>query len=82
MVELAKNRPMFSKSYKLEAVQQSNTQGMRYFNYRISPMESNALLPQEDQMRALTIYQSLKGKTINVQHDQDAATETPDHKDF
>lgn len=82
MVELAKGRPMFSKSYKLEAVQQSNNQGMRYFNYRISPTESNAVLPESEQLRALTIYQSLKGKTINIHQDQDATTDTPDHKDF
>lgn len=85
MVELAKGRPLFAKSYTIEAVNRSNTQGMAYWSYRIGPANDNAVLPADVQQKAFVVYNSLKGKTIEIIQEQEA--EAPEagaetHKDF
>lgn len=72
MLEMTKGRPMCSKSYLLEPTQKQNSQGMGYFTYRISPGNNNAELPIEEQKKALAIFNSIKGKALNI------ATESPE----
>lgn len=72
MLEMMKGRPMFSKSYMLEPMQKTNPQGMMYFVYRIVPGNNNVPLPNEEQQKALEIFNSLKTKRIIV------AEENPD----
>jgi len=84
MVELAKSRPLFAKSYTIEAITRTNNQGMQYWSYRIGTANDNAVLPLDLQQRALAVYTSLKGKTIEIVQENEAepATEEQTHKDF
>jgi hypothetical protein len=71
LTELAKQRPLFAKSYSLESVNKTSSKGLKYFSYRISPANNNAMIPQEEQQRAYAIYNSLKGKTIDIVQEQE-----------
>lgn len=77
MVELAKGRPLFSKSYSLESVDKTSSKGMRYFSYRVSPANNNLPIPNEEQQKAYSIYGSLKGKKIEIIQDQERDVEEP-----
>lgn len=82
MLEMTKGRPMFAKVYALEAMQKQNTQGMQYFSYRISPANENKLLPIEEQQKALSIFNSIKGRKINIAEEQDSEIKTAASTDF
>lgn len=71
MVELAKQRPLFSKSYVIEPKDATNPKGLRYFSYRVSPANNNQQLPEEEQLRAYELFKSLKGKKIDIVQDQE-----------
>jgi hypothetical protein len=71
LTELAKGRPLFSKSYLLESVNKTSSKGLKYFSYRISPNASNAQIPEDEQQQAYAIYNSLKGKTIEIIQEQE-----------
>ena len=76
MVELAKQRPLFSKSYLLESEKKTNPKGLQYHSYRVSPANGNAQLPNEEQLRAYEFFKSLKGKKIDIAQEQEKE-ETP-----
>lgn len=71
MVEMAKNRPLFSKSYIMESNQTKNSKGLSYFTYRISPGNGNAMIPEQEQLRAYNLYKSLQGKKIDIVQEQE-----------
>lgn len=62
MLEMSKGRPLFSKSYNIEAMQRQNQQGLMYFTYRISPANNNEQLPIEDQRRAMQVFTSIRDR--------------------
>lgn len=71
MVEMAKSRPLFAKSYIMESTEKTNTKGLRYFSYRISPGNGNAMIPEPEQLRAYDLYKSLSGKKLNIVQEPD-----------
>lgn len=71
MVELAKQRPLFSKSYLIEPKDASNAKGLRYFTYRVSPANDNAMMPASEQLRAYDLFKSLQGKKIDIVQEQE-----------
>lgn len=77
MVEMGKGRPLFSKSYIVEAISQTNRQGMKYFSFRVSPGNGNVPLPQEEQQKAFTLFKSLKGKNIEIHQDREESAVEP-----
>jgi len=81
MLEMSKGRPLCAKSYLLESMQRQNPQGLQYFTYRISPGNNNVSLPIEEQRRALALYNSLRGKKLNIIEDTDDINPTPQSTD-
>jgi len=71
MVELSKYRPLFAKSYIMESQEKTNSKGMRYFSYRVSPGNGNAMIPEAEQFRAYDLYKSLQGKKIEIVQEQE-----------
>ena len=78
MVEMGKGRPLFTKSYLVESIKQTNKQSMQYFSLRIAPGNGNALLPDDEQQKAFALFKSLKGKNIEISHEQDVVSEPVD----
>lgn len=76
MVEMSKNRPLFAKSYLLEPKEATNPKGLRYFSYRISPGNSNAVIPDAEQYRAYDLFKSLQGKKIDIVQEQEKEEST------
>lgn len=80
MLEMSKGRPLFSKSYNIEAMQRQNQQGLMYFTYRISPANNNEQLPIEDQKRAMQVFTSIRGKKINIAEEQENTEVQPSNE--
>lgn len=82
MLEMTKQRPLFSKSYFIEPMQKQNSQGMQYFSYRISVANDNKQLPDDEQKRAHSIFNQIKGKKLNIAEEQESPAEAAVSKDF
>lgn len=70
MLEMTKGRPLFAKSYMLESMQRQSSQGLQYFSYRISPANNNEQISQAEQQKAMQIFNSIRGKKLNIMEDQ------------
>lgn len=71
MVEMSKGRPLFGKSYLVESQEKTNSKGLRYHSYRISPGNGNAMLPEAEQLRAYDLFKGLQGKKIDIVQEQE-----------
>lgn len=79
LLEQAKSRPLCSKSYLLESLQQTNSKNLKYFSFRISPANDNKQIPIAEQQRAMAIFGSLKGRKIEIvqERETEASAEAP-----
>lgn len=75
LTELAKQRPLFSKSYLLESLDKTNSNNLRYFSFRVSPANDNQQIPVEEQKKAMQIFNSLKGRKIEIVQEQEKELE-------
>lgn len=71
LTELVKQRPLFSKSYLLESLDKTNSNNLRYFSFRVSPANNNQQIPIEEQERAMTVFNSIKGRKIEIVQEQE-----------
>lgn len=77
MVEMQKSRPLFAKSYIVEVVKLTNKMGQPYHSIRFSPGNGNAVLPEADQKAAFEVFKAIRGKNIEIAHDQEVQTDGP-----
>ena len=71
LVEIQKQRALFCKAYTLKGVNRSGPNNTKYFNFSFHPANDNKILDEAEIKRGFQVFNSLKGKNIEVMQDQE-----------
>jgi hypothetical protein len=75
MSQLIKGRPLYMKSYIIKVVEKTNKTNLKYFSIKIVPGNNNQLLPDDEIQSAKRVFESIRGKTLNIVQDNEKNTE-------